>query len=132
MFGMSAVRHAFADSMTEVAIGYPNSPLNGHSAQAHGGPEPGERVPICEDEPPVGSANSPRFSLFANDTPAARSLLSKYSVLLESSLRTPYADHSIWLVRPDGYVSVAAKRDALNEVDAYLANLSKGAAASAG
>jgi 2-polyprenyl-6-methoxyphenol hydroxylase-like FAD-dependent oxidoreductase len=129
MFGLSAVQHAFADSMTEVAIGYPNSPLNGHSAHAHGGPKPGERAPIRENEPPVGSGNSPRFSLFANDTPAARSLLSKYSVLLESSLRTPYADHSIWLVRPDGYVSVAAKRDALNEVDAYLANLSKAAAA---
>jgi hypothetical protein len=35
------------------------------------------------------------------------------------------------LVRPDGYVALAAKRDAINEVDVYLANLSKVAAASA-
>ncbi|HWZ97007.1 MAG TPA: FAD-dependent monooxygenase [Candidatus Dormibacteraeota bacterium] len=132
MFGLSAVQHALADSMTEVAIGYPRSPLNAHLANVGGGPKPGERAPIRDDEPAVGSGNSPRFALFANDTPASRLLLSKYSSFLESSPRTPYADHGIWLVRPDGYVALTAQQDALNEVDAYLANLSKAAAASAG
>jgi FAD binding domain len=31
MLGISPVQHAFADRMTEVTIGYPNSPLNGPS-----------------------------------------------------------------------------------------------------
>jgi 2-polyprenyl-6-methoxyphenol hydroxylase-like FAD-dependent oxidoreductase len=132
MFGLPAVQHAFADSMTEVAIGYPSSPLNAHSAHAPSGPKPGDRAPIREDEPSVGSGNSPRFGLFASDTPRSRSLCSRYSALLESSPRAPYADGGIWLVRPDGYVAVATNQEALDDVDAYLANLSKVAAVSAG
>jgi hypothetical protein len=129
MFGLSKVQNAFADSMTEVSIGYPKSPLNAHDGNTHGGPKPGERAPIREEEAPVGSGNSPRFALFADDTPASRALLAKYPALLESSPRTPYAEQGIWLVRPDGYVALTAKHEAVNEVDVYLANLSKVAAA---
>jgi 2-polyprenyl-6-methoxyphenol hydroxylase-like FAD-dependent oxidoreductase len=132
MFGLSAVQHAFADSMTEVAIGYPNSPLNAHSANSYGTPRPGERAPIREDEAAVGAGGSPRFALFASDTAPSRSLLSKYSELLESSLRTPYADQGIWLVRPDGYVAFAGERESFGEVDAYFASLVKVAADSVG
>ena len=60
-----------------------------------------------------------------------KTVLSKYSDLLESSLRPPYADKGTWLVRPDGYVALAAHEDEVREVDAYLANLSKPTAASA-
>jgi hypothetical protein len=48
-----------------------------------------------------------------------------------SSSRPPYAEKGIWLVRPDGYVALAAHENDVREVDAYLANLSKPAAASA-
>jgi hypothetical protein len=102
MFGLSAVQHAFADSMTEVAIGYPNSPLNAHSAHAHGGPKPGERAPIREGEPAVGSGNTPHFALFAEDAPESRSLLSKYPNLVEPSPRKQYAEGGVWVVRPAG------------------------------
>jgi 2-polyprenyl-6-methoxyphenol hydroxylase-like FAD-dependent oxidoreductase len=132
MFGFAAVQQEFADSMTEVAIGYPSSPLNAHSGNGHGGPKPGERAPVRDGEPPVGAGKSPRFALFANDTPASRTLLSKYSDLLESSPRFPYADKGIWLVRPDGYVALAAQEDDVREIDAYVANLLKLAAAPAG
>lgn len=60
-----------------------------------------------------------------------KALLSKYSNLLESSPRKPYADKGIWLVRPDSYVALAAQEEAIREVDAYLANPLKVAAASA-
>jgi 2-polyprenyl-6-methoxyphenol hydroxylase-like FAD-dependent oxidoreductase len=123
MFGLSTIQNAFADSMTEVSIGYPNSPLNVHDGNTHGGPKPGERAPIRDDEAPVGSGDSPRFALFADDTPASRTLLTKYPALLESSVRKPYAERGIWLVRPDGYVAIAAMRDAINKVDVYLASL---------
>jgi hypothetical protein len=123
MFGLSAVQHAFADSMTEVAIGYPNSPLNAHSTHGDDGPKPGDRAPIREHEPAVGSGNSPRFTLFARDTPASRSLLSKYPNLIDPSPHRPYADGSVWVVRPDGYVALRMKDDAWNDVDAYLSRL---------
>jgi 2-polyprenyl-6-methoxyphenol hydroxylase-like FAD-dependent oxidoreductase len=131
MLGFSAVQQEFANSMTEVNIGYPSSPLNAHSRSGHGGPKPGERAPIRDGEPPVGAGTSPRFALFANDTPALKTVLSKYSELLESSPRPPYADKGIWLVRPDGYVALSAQEDDIREVDDYLANLSKSTAASA-
>jgi hypothetical protein len=132
MLGFRAVQQEFADSMTEVSIGYPHSPLNAHSASGYGGPKPGERAPIREGEAPVGAGKSPRFALFANDTAASRTLLSKYADLLESSPRTPFADKGIWLVRPDGYVALAEEEDEVREVDAYLAKLAKPSATLAG
>ena len=56
--------------------------------------------------------HTPRFALFAEDTPGSRSLLSKYPNLVEASPRKQYADGGIWVVRPDGYVALAAKHDA--------------------
>src|SRR6202167_3375211 len=128
MFGLSTIQNAFADSMTEVSIGYPNSPLNVHDGNTHGGPKPGERAPIRDEEAPVGSGKTPRCALFADDTPASGALFAKYPALLESPVRRPYSEQGIWLVRPDGYVGLAAKHDAINEVDNYLANLSNGIA----
>jgi len=131
MLGFTAVQQEFADSMTEVNIGYPHSPLNAHSRSGHGGLRAGARAPIRDGEPPVGAGKNPRFALFTNDTPTSKTVLSKHSELLESSPRSPYADKGIWLVRPDGYVALAAQENDMHEVDAYLANLSKPAASSA-
>jgi hypothetical protein len=76
-------------------------------------------------EPAVGSGSSPRFALFAEDTPASRSLLSKYPNLVEPSPRKEFADGGIWVVRPDGYAALATQHDAWNDVDAYLSRLAK-------
>ena len=118
-----------ANLLSEVAVAYSDSPLNARSAHVHGGPEPGKRAPIREGEPDVGSGNTPRFALFAEDTPASRSLLSKYPNLVEPSPRKQYADGGIWVVRPDGYVALAAKHEAWNEVEVYLSHLARAATA---
>lgn len=123
VFGLAPVKHTMADLLSEVAVAYSDSPLNAQSAHLHGGPEPGKRAPIRKDEPAVGSGNTPRFVLFAEDTPSARSLLAKYPNLVEPTPRKPYADGGIWLVRPDGYVALAAKQDAWNDADKYLSRL---------
>jgi hypothetical protein len=120
-----------ANLLSEVAVAYSDSPLNAQSAHVHAGPEPGKRASIREGEPAVGSGNTPRFALFAADTPPSRSLLSKYPNLVEPSPRKPYADGGIWLVRPDGYVDLAAKHDTWDNVDAYLSRLAKAVTASA-
>jgi 2-polyprenyl-6-methoxyphenol hydroxylase-like FAD-dependent oxidoreductase len=131
IFGLAPVTRTMADLLSEVAVAYSDSPLNGQSAQVHGGPEPGKRAPIRESEPAVGSGNTPRFALFAKDMPASRSLLAKYPDFVEPLPRKPYADGGIWVVRPDGYVAMAAKHDAWNDVDAYLNRFAKASAASA-
>jgi 2-polyprenyl-6-methoxyphenol hydroxylase-like FAD-dependent oxidoreductase len=131
VFGFAPVTSTMANLLSEVAVAYSDSPLNARSAHVHGGPEPGKRAPIREGEPAVGSGNTPRFAMFAEDTPASRSLLSKYANLVEPSPRKPYAEGGVWVVRPDGYVALVAKDDAWNDVDAYLSRLAKAVTASA-
>ena len=109
LFGFTPVKHTMANLLSEVAIAYSDSPLNARSAHVHGGPEVGKRAPIREGEPAVGSGNSPRFALFAEDSPRSRTVLSKYSEFVEPDPRKPYADGRIWLVRPDGYVALVGK-----------------------
>lgn len=125
LFGFTPIKHMMANLLSEVAIEYSESPLNAPSPHVPGGPEPGQRSPIRNGEPAVGSGDTPRFALFAADTPTSRSLLSKYPSFVEPLLRKPYADHGLWLVRPDGYVALVAKHDNWQAVDAYLARLAK-------
>jgi 2-polyprenyl-6-methoxyphenol hydroxylase-like FAD-dependent oxidoreductase len=109
IFGLAPVQHAFADTMTEVTIGYPKSPLNGPS-QGGTGPQPGQRVVPVAGEVPVGSGNAPRFALFADKGSATTELLRQFDALLDPDIRAPLAVGSIWLVRPDGYVACSARQ----------------------
>jgi 2-polyprenyl-6-methoxyphenol hydroxylase-like FAD-dependent oxidoreductase len=111
VFGFSAVRAKAADALTEISIGYPESPLNATGAYSHGGPKTGERAPIRMGEKPVGSGDTPRFALFADSCAAASHLVARYSQLLEPQVRTPFHSGGLWLVRPDGYVAVASGKD---------------------
>jgi hypothetical protein len=117
MLGLSPVRHAIADTMTEVTIGYPDSPLNGPSVAA-ARPKPGERVVPIAGQAPIGSGSSPRFALFAEKTIAAGDLIKKFETLLDADVRPPFDNGGIWLVRPDGYVACSS-RDA-DTVARYL------------
>jgi 2-polyprenyl-6-methoxyphenol hydroxylase-like FAD-dependent oxidoreductase len=114
-FGFAFAQHAFAESMTEVAIGYPRSPLNG-SGLSHG-PKPGERVPPTKDAVPVGAGTQPRFALCAERT-AVTGLIEKYKDLLDSEVRAPFTNSGIWLVRPDGYAACSAEDP--GKIDQYL------------
>lgn len=120
MFGLAPVQHAFADSMTEVAIGYPESPLNGRGQHLHDGPAEGERAPIQNKDRPVGAGATPRFALFAKSGGEAASLLARYSNLLEATPREPFHAGGIWLVRPDGYVALRTKQDCWEDVAKYI------------
>jgi 2-polyprenyl-6-methoxyphenol hydroxylase-like FAD-dependent oxidoreductase len=104
MFGLAPVQHAFADTMSEVAIGYPDSPLNGASLSG-AGPKPGERMPPTAGAMPVGSGATPRFALFAEKTAAIDDLLRRFEELLDPDVRLPVRKDGIWLVRPDGYTA---------------------------
>ena len=131
VFGFAPITRTMVNVLSEVAVAYSDSPLNAQSAHVHGGPETGKRAPIREGEPAVGSGSSPRFALFAEDTPDSRSLLSKYANLVEPSPRKPYADGGVWVVRRDGCVALVTKNDSWNDVDAYLSRLAKGTTAPA-
>jgi hypothetical protein len=121
MFGLAPVRHAFADSMTEVAIGYPHSPLNGPGLHGSSGPKPGERVTPVSGQVPVGSDGEPTFALFAEENEGTADLIAQFKGLLDAQVRAPLSKEGIWLVRPDGYVACSAHEPAA--ISTYLGNL---------
>jgi 2-polyprenyl-6-methoxyphenol hydroxylase-like FAD-dependent oxidoreductase len=120
VFGLSPVRKAMADMLTEVSIGYPHSPLNANSSHVHGGPAAGERAPIRADERPVGAGATPLFAIFAEADDAASQLVARYPDLLEPTVRQPFHEGGLWLIRPDGYTALATRHDRWDEVAAYL------------
>jgi 2-polyprenyl-6-methoxyphenol hydroxylase-like FAD-dependent oxidoreductase len=127
VFGLSPVKKKMADVLTEVSIGYPESPLNGGGEYAGAGPKEGERAPIDVDNPCVGAGDTPRFALYADGSDRRGSaLIARYSDLLEPNMRAPFERDGLWLVRPDGYVSLATRHGRWDEIERYLKVLTQG------
>jgi 2-polyprenyl-6-methoxyphenol hydroxylase-like FAD-dependent oxidoreductase len=120
LFGFSPVMHAMTHQMSELSIGYPHGPLTGAERGDHAGPAPGERAPIPAGALPVGSGDRPRFALFGAADEASGALIARHAGLLEAGARAPFADDGVWLVRPDGYVAMTARRGEWAKVGAYL------------
>jgi 2-polyprenyl-6-methoxyphenol hydroxylase-like FAD-dependent oxidoreductase len=108
MLGLAPVQRELADTMTEVSIGYLDSPLNGPRLHGIAGPKPGERVIPLTDQVPVGSGGTPLFALFAEPAAAATDLIRRFDGLLDPDMRAPFRPGGIWLVRPDGYVACSS------------------------
>lgn len=106
MLGLAPVQHKLMNTMTEVAIAYPKSPLNGPASGS--GLKPGERVVPEPNRAPIGSGRTPRFALCAQGSEAMTALLGEFAALLEPALRQPLQGNAISLVRPDGYVACSA------------------------
>ena len=125
--GLEAARDEAAEQLTELAIHYPKSPLNGHHELFQKGPKPGERAPIRSAEAPAGGGDSPKFVVYGDKEGQAAAVIARYAGLLDREIRKPFEDGGMWLVRPDGYVAVAAKRADWARVEDYFAEI--GAAA---
>jgi hypothetical protein len=129
VFGLSPVRRATTNMLEELSIGYPRSPLTQAGGHHRSSPAAGERAPTLGIDPPVGSGDTPRFALFAPSDPAsdpasaALILIARHRDLIEPQSRPPFAEGGIWLVRPDGYVAIAASRGEQEKISAYLDRL---------
>jgi 2-polyprenyl-6-methoxyphenol hydroxylase-like FAD-dependent oxidoreductase len=120
LLGFYPVRHIAADTLSELAIGYPKSPLTVDAGHHHGGPAAGARAPIHNNDEPIGAGNRPRFAFCSAPAEEASRLITRYPQLLEANARKPYEAGGLWLVRPDGYVGFAAKANAWDEAANYL------------
>ncbi len=109
LLGLPAVRKAMAARLSEVAVGYPDSPLNRRAGRGIGGPKPGQRVAPVAGQAPVGAGGRPRFVLFGRPSDATARLLRPAEDLLEPAVRPPLAPGALHLVRPDGYVAMVAR-----------------------
>jgi 2-polyprenyl-6-methoxyphenol hydroxylase-like FAD-dependent oxidoreductase len=123
VFGLTPVKHAMANMLSEVSEGYPDSPLNRSCDFEHAGPAPGKRAPIRDNEPPIGQGPTPRFVLFGEDKNALASAAKEFADIVEPTLRAPYDSDGLWLVRPDGYVALRAKCGDVQTVQEYLERL---------
>jgi 2-polyprenyl-6-methoxyphenol hydroxylase-like FAD-dependent oxidoreductase len=125
VLGLSQVQHRISNSLTELEIAYPHSPLTVTGllpSRAGELPKAGERWPIATaGDGPIGAGNTPRFALIA-DGPAADRIVSRFADLAELR-ESPKGMRGLWVVRPDGYVGLAASSENASAAEAYLANI---------
>jgi 2-polyprenyl-6-methoxyphenol hydroxylase-like FAD-dependent oxidoreductase len=120
VFGLSPIRRAMTNTLAELSIGYRHSPLTQADRHGRSGPAAGERAPVSKTDHPVGSGDTPRFALFASGDPASAAPIARHRDLIEPETRPPFGEDGIWLVRPDGYVAIAAARGEWNKLSAYF------------
>jgi 2-polyprenyl-6-methoxyphenol hydroxylase-like FAD-dependent oxidoreductase len=120
LLGLAPVREAMVNNMSEIAISYKHSALNGHAAHGVKGPLPGERVMPVAGQAPFGSGDTPRFTLLASSNDGGKGLAREFDDLVDPTIRPPLSDGGIWLVRPDGYVGCVAAADNLEAIAGYL------------
>ncbi len=120
LLGLAPVREAMVNNMSEIAISYKHSPLNGHAVHGVKGPSPGERVVPLAGQAPFGSGDMPRFTLLAGSNDAVKSLAREFDDLVDPAIRPPLNDGAMWLVRPDGYVGCVAAADDTGMIAGYL------------
>jgi hypothetical protein len=100
--GFHVVRRRMAATMSEIAIGYPASPLSI-------GPGAGRRWrPEDAAGPPPGAGADPRFVLYAADAERGAALAARFPGLVQPVPRANPEPGRLHLVRPDGYVGLAA------------------------
>jgi hypothetical protein len=121
LLGLPLVRRLAAEAAAEISIGYPHSPLN--AAGRYRDPAPGTRAPLRTTESSVGAGDRPRFVLFADPDRMPTTLQENYADLLETTLREPFHQGGMWLVRPDGYIALSARASEWNAVISYLTSL---------
>jgi 2-polyprenyl-6-methoxyphenol hydroxylase-like FAD-dependent oxidoreductase len=122
-FGLATVQHAFADQMSQVSVGYPESPMNGprHSSLR---PAPGQRMAPIAGGASFGAGHVPRFTLLASPSPVVTSLLASHPRLLNDTLGAAPDTKGVWLVRPDGYVAATASTTDLSVISNVLRRIS--------
>src|SRR5262245_35497648 len=114
--GFPQVAHIVADTLSELNIGYPKSPLSvtsGHPHETTAGDRWPDRLP--------GDASKARFTAVGpRDTTAA--LAAKFPQLVQAG-GAKATDLS--LIRPDGYVGFAGAASDRSAAEAYLQNLAR-------
>ncbi|MEA1832175.1 FAD-dependent monooxygenase [Methylobacterium durans] len=119
LLGLHAVRDRMATQMSEIEIAYAGSPLSI-------GPRAGARwEPENNVGPPPGAGGAPRFLLYAADAERGSALAARFPALLDPTPRTPPDASALFVVRPDGYVGLSARRNAWDEADRYLQSIAK-------
>lgn len=110
------IGHVMADTLSELNIAYPKSPLSVAGAHPAHGPKPGHRWP----EPIAADTGKSRF-MAIGPADAVADLVAKFPNLVEAASGAKRADaRDLTLVRPDGYVGFAGAASDRAGAEAYL------------
>jgi 2-polyprenyl-6-methoxyphenol hydroxylase-like FAD-dependent oxidoreductase len=113
------IGHVMADTLAELNIGYPDSPLSVAGAHHAHGVKPGTRWP---ERLPADTGQS-RFTAIG-PADAVTGLAAKFPKLVQGSRGSARADaRDLSLVRPDGYVGFAGAASDRAAAEAYLRGL---------
>jgi 2-polyprenyl-6-methoxyphenol hydroxylase-like FAD-dependent oxidoreductase len=120
--GFPFVQHKIANQLSELDIGYPESPLTVKNGHVVNGPKSGERWP---DRLPAGAAGAKFTALGPADVVAA--LAAQFPrLVLAAPAQDPTHKTALRLIRPDGYVAYAGAAKDQKQAEAYLAALAAG------
>ena len=110
------IGHIMADTLSELNIAYPDSPLSVAGARHAEGTKPGHRWP----EPLAADTGKSRF-MALGPADAVADLVAKFPDLVEAASSAKRADpRDLTLVRPDGYVGFAAAASDRAGAESYL------------
>jgi 2-polyprenyl-6-methoxyphenol hydroxylase-like FAD-dependent oxidoreductase len=110
------VQHKMANQLTEMDIGYPESPLSVGGGDAGPGPRAGERWP---ERLPTGTGGMKFVAAGPADVTAA--LAAKFPQLVVVANAQGTHASGLRLIRPDGYVGFAGSAKDPLHAEAYLA-----------
>jgi 2-polyprenyl-6-methoxyphenol hydroxylase-like FAD-dependent oxidoreductase len=118
-FGFPQLSHAAANTLAELDIGYPDSPLTVKGAHYSKGTKAGKRWP---DRLPPDTSRA-RFTAIG-PADAVAGLAAKFPKLVQAAPTTDKLDsRNLILVRPDGYVGFAGGAADAAGAEAYLSAL---------
>jgi 2-polyprenyl-6-methoxyphenol hydroxylase-like FAD-dependent oxidoreductase len=109
------IQHKIADQLSEMDIGYPDSPLTFTDGIGGSGPQPGERWPQPVPEGPQGA----RFTAIG-PAGAVAALAEKFPSLV---VARPDSGMTLRLIRPDGYVGFSDAHADRALAEKYLATI---------
>jgi FAD binding domain len=121
--GLTSVQHSVVDNMSQVSVGYPQSPMNGRGDGSFH-PASGQRMAPIAGRPSFGAGSEPRFTVLAAPSPAVAGVLSSFPKLLNEALGSPPDTDGVWLIRPDGYVAATAPAANLSSISDVLGRIS--------
>jgi 2-polyprenyl-6-methoxyphenol hydroxylase-like FAD-dependent oxidoreductase len=136
---LKPVQRRLAAQLAELDIGYRKSGLSRKipgAASGGGLPKPGDRAPLDRDlASRIGGGHDPKFVLLggAAASVAYTSLMTRFGNLLTpidtvaASLARRYGgiEHGAWLIRPDGYIALAAPENGAAAIEEYLAEITR-------
>src|SRR3984957_10595947 len=117
LLGIPGFQHNLAATLSEITIGYPDSPLSCRASGSAPAPRVGARAPLRKS---AIAPNDPRFALHAAGGEDAQQFLASNQAHVQQTVDSPFEDGYMWLVRPDGYVAVVADAGDWAVMQAYL------------